>query len=51
MSETWETSLYPIVKKHMENNIDEESLSDDEINRINNDICQEFDKKYKIEKK
>lgn len=51
MSEPWESSLYPIVKKHMEGNIDEDCVSDDEVNRINNLICQEFDKKYIITKR
>ena len=51
MSEPWETSLYPIVKKHMEDNISEDDVSDDEIVRINNLICQEFHEKYVITKR
>lgn len=51
MSEPWEISLYPIVKKHMEDNILEEYVSDGQINRINNLICQEFHDKYIITKR
>ena len=51
MSEPWEISLYPIVKKHMEDNISEDDLSDDEIVHINNMICNAFHDKYVITKR
>lgn len=48
MSEPWEASLYPIIKDVLENAIDEDSLSDEEVNKLNNEICKRFHEKYVI---
>jgi len=51
MSEPWEISIYPIVKDVILDNTDDEQLSEKEVNRIANIICQKIDKEYSIEKK
>lgn len=51
MSEPWESSLYPIVKNTLEENTDDEELSDDRINQIANKICRKFDALYIITKR
>lgn len=51
MSEAWERSLFPIIKRILEERTDEEQLSYNQINMLSNMICQEFDKKYIIEKR
>lgn len=48
MSESWGDTLYPIVKKHLENNLGDGDATDDEISTITNLICQEIDEKYLI---
>ncbi len=51
MSEHWEESLYPIIKKVLENGTGDDQLSEDDINLLNNEICQKFDKIYIITKR
>ncbi len=51
MSEPFETTLYPIVRDILMDNIDEDKVSDKEITILTNMICNAFNKKYKIEKK
>ncbi len=51
MSEPWETSIYPIVKDVILNNTDDEQLSEEEVNRIANIICERINIKYIIERK
>ena len=51
MNEPWEISIYPIIKSYLMDNIDEDDLTDDEVNVLTNRICQVIDKKYVIEKR
>lgn len=51
MNEPWETSIYPIINQVLLDDIDEEDVSDEEINIITNKICQKIDKEYIIQKR
>jgi len=51
MNEPWETSIFPIIKDYLMDNVSEDDLSNDEIVELSNRICKAIDKKYVIEKR
>ncbi len=51
MNEQRETSIYPIVKDILLGNTSDEQLSEEEVKRIANIICERINIKYIIERK